>query len=53
MKHWLFFSLLLHSALVSADALSDRLGGFAAIKELTFRRNLVGGILRGAFNFKR
>lgn len=32
-KHWLFFSLLLHSALVSADALSDRLGGFAAIKE--------------------
>ena len=33
MRHWLFWILLLQSPLVSADALSDRLAGFATIKE--------------------
>jgi len=33
MKHWLFCGLLLQSALVSADPLSDRLAGFSTIME--------------------
>ena len=33
MKYWLFFGLLLQSAIVSAGALSDRLAGFATIKK--------------------
>ena len=33
MKYWLYLCLLLQSALVSADALSDRLSGFATINE--------------------
>lgn len=33
MKYWLLFSLLLHSALVSAAELSARLAGFATVNE--------------------